>query len=541
MAMAWIAAAAWSFPASGCQPRTEAPDTEWHPSFPEVGIDGEWLTVGGERFLVVGVGYEIGARPGRVPWDRDYRPELLHADFKRIVEAGFNTIRTWAPMTDAEIAIARSYGLWIIMGLWIDPAADFGDPAFREESFAFCERELTRLGKHPNILFYLLLNEPHADAVYRSGFETVNDFYRELVEIARRSDPDRFVSYSNCVMTDFMEPAMFDLVAQNVYPYSPTTIQQALGYRTYLEVIKARLTDGKPMIVTEFGLSVSPTGDGRGYGGNSLEEQRGGVVRLWDDVLNAGCAGGCVFMWIDGWWKRGDEDTHNDHAEEWYGLLEADSDYVGRPRPVYFALKEYNRFIRTRPADGETVDRELPVEVWAPEAESVDVVLGDRPAVPMRKDGNWWWRAILDTATLSLGEYTVAISAHLPDGRSSAVKTSRIFVDRSGRVCHPPLQVLIDVLAERITAEDPIPIEVKVTDCDGHPVAGQPVRIDRFVHTAWNEWGVDLQTEANGVARANLAPIGQPGVLSIAAGTPYRMGSMERRAGDYVHLEIMSE
>jgi hypothetical protein len=86
--------------------------------FAEVGIEGDWLTVGGEKFLVVGLGYEIGCRPGRVPWDRDFRPDLLRADFMRIRAAGFNTLRTWSPMTDEELAVAAENGLWVIQGMW---------------------------------------------------------------------------------------------------------------------------------------------------------------------------------------------------------------------------------------------------------------------------------------------------------------------------------------------------------------------------------------------------------------------------------------
>ena len=48
-------------------------------------------------------------------------------------------------------------------------------------------------------------------------------------------------------------------------------------------------------------------------------------------------------MWIDGWWKAGNELVHDDHAEEWYGLLSADEEDRGIPRPVYYALAEYNR------------------------------------------------------------------------------------------------------------------------------------------------------------------------------------------------------
>ena len=225
-------------------------------TFPPVGLDGDWLTVGGERFLVVGVGYEVGSRPGRVPWDRDFRPELLRRDFERIGAAGFNTIRTWNPLTDEELAIAAEHGLWVIQGLWYDTRADFSDPVFQKKTLAEVEKVVLRSSKHPNILFYLLGNEPHAHSVHKTGLDEVAAFCRKLVATAHRCDSKGPVSYSNCVITDFLVPDMWDLTAHNTYPYSPVTIDKALGYRAYIETIKERFAESKPLIITEFGLSV---------------------------------------------------------------------------------------------------------------------------------------------------------------------------------------------------------------------------------------------------------------------------------------------
>ena len=173
-------------------------------SFSDVGINGDWLTVGDEKFLVVAVGYEYYSRPGQAPWKKKSEPDVMREDFRRIREAGFNTIRTWSPLSDEELELAADYGLWVIQGLWIKPDADFNDPDYRRETFEFHEREITRSAKHPNILFYLLLNEPHGDAVFRAGAEKMNEFYAEMVRRAKRCDPKRFFSYSNCISTDFM-------------------------------------------------------------------------------------------------------------------------------------------------------------------------------------------------------------------------------------------------------------------------------------------------------------------------------------------------
>lgn len=508
------------------------------PSFPEASIQGNRLWVGPAPFLVVGIGYETGARPGQLPWTRPFQPELLRKDFERIRAAGFNTLRTWSPMTDAELELAAEQGLWVIQGLWIDPAADFNDPAYRQKTFDFIRTEVTRSARHPNILFYLLLNEPHADAVYRAGLDNMKDFYRQMIAVARSCDPRRFFSYSNCVATDFMKPEMWDLVAHNAYPYSPVTIERALGYRTYLEILQEKLTLGKPVVVTEFGLSVSPRGDGRGYGGNSLEQQRDGVVQLWDDILNAGCAGGCAFMWIDGWQKYGDEYVHADHAEEWYGLLEADRSFEGRPRPVYFALKDYNQAILTEPRDGQRFDDSIPVTVWAPEMEKVQMQLDDGAWQDLTRRDGAWWKGRLAAASTGEGAHYVRTRGLTQNNEPVGVKYRIVTIRRRPSTTTADLLVQFVEPPQQMAGHKSAKISVRVTDAQGRPLAGKQVQLGRFLHTEWNEFFAEADTDAQGMAHIELPALNREGLASMAAGVVFEDGLIRRRYGDYIHVEL---
>ena len=515
---------------------SEKPITPLPPHFGEVGMQDGFLTVDGERFLVVGVGYEPGCRKGQLPWERRYDPEILSADFERIRKAGFNTIRTWAPLMDEELKLAAEFGLWAIPGVWFDPAGDFADPKFQEEQIRLIEREVGRMSKHPNVLCYLLLNEPHGDAVYWAGVSTVKAFFKKLQEAGKRADPKRIFSYSNCVAADFVKPDEWDYVAVNVYPYSPVTIEKALGYRTYLEMLHARHADGKPMLVTEFGLSVSPRGDGRGYGGNSLEEQRDGVIRMWNDILNAGYAGGCAFMWTDGWWKYSDKDVHDDHAEEWYGFIETDSDRVGRPRPVYYALQDYNRAIRTLPRDGDAVHGDtVAVEVWAPEAAQVQARVGDWGWRDLKREGRNWWRGELSLKDVKPGAQYIWTRAFAPSGVASGEK---LCIVRVGGEPSSSLSVKIRPIASPFPVGEPMPVEVEVRDGTGRPVAGKMVQVGRFLHTQWNEASGEAETDSAGVARVELPDLPSSGIASVAAGTVYSDGLFRRRVGDYLHVDV---
>jgi hypothetical protein len=519
--------------AIGCV-STERTMTRSTAVFPEVTLQGDRIFVGQQPFLVVAIGYETGARPGQLPWERPFQPDLLRKDFERIRAAGFNTLRTWAPMTDAELELAAEYDLWVIQGLWFDPGADFNDPAFRQKTFDFVRTEVTRSAKHPNILFYLLLNEPHADAVYRAGLENMQEFYRQLLAVARAGDPKRFFSYSNCVATDFMPPEMWDLVALNAYPYSPVTIERALGYRTYLEIIQEKFSLGKPMVITEFGLSVSPRGDGRGYGGNTLEKQRDGVVELWDDILNDGLAGGCAFMWIDGWHKYGDEKKHTEHAEEWYGLLEADHNFEGNPRPVYYALKEYNQALLTAPRDGQVFGHEVPVTVWAPEMKNVQMRLDDGTWQDMSRRGDWW-KGSLDVASAGTGLHYVRTRGINQQGEPVSAKYRIVRIHSKEA---PGLIVRFIDPPKEIPDDQPMKFSARITDAQGHPLAGKQVQFGRFLHTEWNEFFIEADTDANGVVQVEMPALHRKGIASIAAGAVFEDGLLRRRFGDYIHVEL---
>ncbi len=100
-------------------------------------------------------------------------------------------------------------------------------------------------------------------------------------------------------------------------------------------------TSQSPLIITEFGLSVSPTGPGNwGYGGNSLFLQSEGDWFMYKALVDGGAAGSCIFNYSDGWWKGGNEGIHNDAAEECCGLVNYTSlaDQHGVEGPVWKAV-----------------------------------------------------------------------------------------------------------------------------------------------------------------------------------------------------------
>ena len=111
-------------------------------------------------------------------------------------------------------------------------------------------------------------------------------------------------------------------------------------YLAYLRALRRHHT--MPVVISEFGVS---TGRGmaqrdqntrRNQGHMSEQEQGQALEECWEDIMTAGCAGGCVFTWQDEWFKRTWNTMHavdlqrtpywSDYQtnEQYFGLLSFD-------------------------------------------------------------------------------------------------------------------------------------------------------------------------------------------------------------------------
>jgi len=152
-----------------------------------------------------------------------------------------------------------------------------------------------------------------------------------------------------------------------VYPYSPATVNHSHEYAAYIEYLSELQPSTQPLIITEFGLSVSQTGPGSwGYGGNTLIEQKEGIIHMYSSLLDGGANGACIFNYSDGWWKAGDPYTHNDGPEEWFGLIEYNnvSDKYGSERVAWETIKSYQSGIIFSPRNSKIYVNKVPVELF---------------------------------------------------------------------------------------------------------------------------------------------------------------------------------
>ncbi|MDX1741829.1 MAG: hypothetical protein R3178_11065, partial [Rhodothermales bacterium] len=352
-------------------------------------VDG-WFVVDGERFFSRCIGYETHTRPGQVPWIYEFDPGLISLDLERIKSAGFNTIRTWGALTEEELAVVQNSGLKIIFGIWLDPQGDFGDPAFVSAALDHVRDVVSYTKNYDTIIGYVIMNEPLAEHIHDAGAGELVSLWTRAIDIIAAAHPGIPASVSNTIVGDFVRTDLFGFAAYNAYIYNPVTVTYTHGYSGFVDFLKTKRASNKPLVITEFGLSVSPApySEVYGYGGNTLEQQADGDLFMYRSLIEGGAQGGCVFQYHDGWWKGGDATTHDPVAEEWFGLyhFNGSEPWLGTPRPAWSAFEEYNRAIITSPRTGQIYKRVVPVEFFSSGAaasvriESDGELLMDSPA-----------------------------------------------------------------------------------------------------------------------------------------------------------------
>lgn len=334
-------------------------------------ITDGWYFIDSNKFFIKGIGYETHTRPGQVPWIYSFDADLIRYDLQRIKDAGFNTIRTWSALKEEELQLVEVSGLKMLFGIWIDPQGNFGDQSFKTTALNHVNEVLSYSKKYNCIIGYLIMNEPQVAHIYNSGSQNLLDLWNAVIELIHLKHPEIPVSFSNTMIGDYIKMNPFDFAAYNAYVYNPVTLSNSHGYAGYLRYLKNNRAPQKPLVITEFGLSVSPgtPSDQYGYGGNSLEQQSEGDLFMYRELIDAGAQGGTVFQYHDGWWKGGNEYYHDNNVEEWFGLIEFTSlnDKYGTPRPVWSAFKKYNKAIITDPKNEQIIKGAIPVEIFGTE------------------------------------------------------------------------------------------------------------------------------------------------------------------------------
>lgn len=95
------------------------------------------------------------------------------------------------------------------------------------------------------------------------------------------------------------------------YLYDADYYDRQGRYNTYIAYLRAinRYHTG-PVVISEYGVSTGrgmaqeDTNTGRNQGHMTEQDQGRAIVECYQDIMDAGCAGSCLFTWQDEWFKR---------------------------------------------------------------------------------------------------------------------------------------------------------------------------------------------------------------------------------------------
>lgn len=257
-------------------------------SRPRVSVDGKFFRLGGKKFYVKGVAY--GPFAPNAAGQPFATPEQTARDLAQIRELGANLVRVYHVPAQWFLDLAADHQLKVLVDIPWNQHLCFLDQAQpRTDALEAVRRAVFACARHPAVFAFSVANELHPDVVRWSGAKAVANFIDDLVQEAKRADPECLCTFSNYPPTEFLRPQSVDFVCFNVY------LHQEPAFKSYLARLQM-LADSKPLLLGEFGI-------------DSLreDEARKSEMLSWqiEAAFRGGLAGAVVFSFTDDWWRDG--------------------------------------------------------------------------------------------------------------------------------------------------------------------------------------------------------------------------------------------
>ena len=236
-----------------------------------VAVRGNRFLINGEPFYFTGFGkHEDIAVLGKGHNDA----YMLH-DFGLMDWIGANSLRTsHYPYSEDVLDYADRHGIVVIdevaaVGINLTLGAGvFGAPGYTtfspetingetQKAHAQAIRELIQRDRHhPSVVLWSLANEPESDS------EPSEEYFRPLFELARELDPTRPLGFANvaeavpgrCRVSQFADVLMLN----RYYGWYVLPDDLAGAELAWEKELRAWATDGKPIIITEYGADTYP-------------------------------------------------------------------------------------------------------------------------------------------------------------------------------------------------------------------------------------------------------------------------------------------
>ena len=236
-----------------------------------VAVDGSRFLINGEPFYFTGFGkHEDIAVIGKGHNDAF----LLH-DFELLKWIGANSFRTsHYPYSEDVLEYADRQGIVVIdetaavglnMGLGGGIFGGQGYTTFSPDTVndqtrdvhAQAIRELVARDKnHPSVVLWSIANEPESDT------EGAEAYFKPLFELTRELDRTRPVGFVNVMLAPYGECRVSQfgdvLMLNRYYGWYVNTGDLSAAERAWEEELKGWASEGKPIIITEYGADTYP-------------------------------------------------------------------------------------------------------------------------------------------------------------------------------------------------------------------------------------------------------------------------------------------
>jgi beta-glucuronidase len=236
-----------------------------------VAVDGTRFLINGEPFHFTGFGkHEDLAVIGK-----GHSDAFLVRDFELLKWIGANSFRTsHYPYAEAVLDYADRQGIVVIdetaavglnMGIGGGIFGGQGYTTFSPETVndqtrevhAQAIRELVARDKnHPSVVLWSIANEPESDT------EGAERYFKPLFDLTRQLDPTRPVGFVNVLLAPYptCRVSQFGdvLMLNRYYGWYVNTGDLEAAERAWEEELKGWASEGKPIIITEYGADTYP-------------------------------------------------------------------------------------------------------------------------------------------------------------------------------------------------------------------------------------------------------------------------------------------
>jgi len=310
----------------------------------DVGNDSERVLVNGKPFFIKAVAYSP-SYPGKKGVE-EIPDKIFKNDFHAIKEAGFNTLRTYDPLSPQLLDLAENEGLMVIQAVArIDGRTDFSSESelvrLKEEAVRIVRRDKGR----KCILMWSLWNDApfhwdkEGNVVPRYGFSKCNNFLITIYDAIKAEDSAHPVTGSNTLNAPGYQLGLdfIDIIGVNVYlgvtDWSSGAFDATKGAETVRRLQRIAKDYAKPVYVSEMGLSSF-----------SVSATQTEAIPAQVALVGENLAGFTVFQWQDEWGKAGSVDRQADDIEAHWGLVDAHR----KPKEVLGQLSALLKEIDTR-------------------------------------------------------------------------------------------------------------------------------------------------------------------------------------------------